>query len=101
MTNEQPKKKKYVGAGREVGKFGNVVISFAIEDIKQYVKKANNGKHYLNLLIGKKQEPDQYGKTHYVAIDEWEQKTQEEKEVEKATNRELTEMYGPKIENES
>jgi hypothetical protein len=100
MTNETPRQKIYVGSGREVGKFGNIVISFAIEDVKQYLKQAKNGKHYLNLLIGKKLKPDNYGKTHYVAIDEWEAKTPQEKEAVKATEKELTEQYGPKQQEE-
>jgi hypothetical protein len=100
MTSETPKQKTYVGNGREVGKYGNIVISFALEDANKYAKKSKNGKHYLNLLIGKRQEPDKYGKTHYVAIDEWEVKTPEEKEAIKATEKELTEQYGPKQEEE-
>lgn len=98
MTNETPKQKIYVGSGREVGKFGNIVISFALEDANKYAKKSKNGKHYLNLLIGKRQEPDKYGKTHYVAIDEWEVKTPQEKEAVRETEKELTEQYGPKRE---
>lgn len=87
------KDKIFVGSGREVGKFGYVVIGVAIEDIEKFAKKSSNGKHYVNLLIGKKKEPDQYGKTHWVAIDEWEQKSPEEKKIDKAREDELG-QYG-------
>jgi len=90
------KDKIFVGSGREVGRFGYVVIGVAIEDIEKHSKKSANGKRYVNLLIGKKKEPDQYGKTHWVAIDEWEQKSKEEKQIDSAREKEL-EPYGKPV----
>ena len=83
------KDKIFVGSGRESGQFGYIAIGVAIEDIQKYAKKSANGKHYVNLLIGKRKEVDQYGKTHWVAIDEWEQKSKEEKKINDDREKEL------------
>jgi len=50
------KDKIFVGSGRESGQFGYIAIGVAIEDIQKYAKKSANGKHYVNLLIGKRKE---------------------------------------------
>jgi hypothetical protein len=90
------KKKTFVGSGIEVGEYKYIAAGMAIEDVTPFAKKAANGKHYFNILIGKKKEKDQYGKTHWVAIDEWEKKSTEEKEQEKLKEKEL-EQYGPVV----
>lgn len=94
------KEKIYVGSGREVGNYGNIAISFALEDVKQYAKQANNGKQYVNLIIGKKKEKDQYGKTHWLAIDEYNPETKEERSAKQATENALNEEYGEPIISE-
>jgi hypothetical protein len=91
------KEKTFVGSGREVGNYGNVAINFALEDVKQYSKLSKNGKHYVSLLIGKKKEKDQYGKTHWVAIDEYNPETKEERSAKQATENALNEEYGKAI----
>ena len=92
----QNKQKIFVGSGIEVGEFKYIAAGIAIEDIQKYAKLSKNGKHYVNLLIGKRKEKDAYGKTHWVAIDEWEKKSPEEKEQEKLKEKEL-EQYGPVV----
>lgn len=93
------KEKTFVGYGREVGSYGNIAISFALEDVKQYAKPAKNGKHYVSLLIGKKKEKDQYGKTHWVAIDEYNPETKEERSAKQSTENTLNEEYGEPLDN--
>ncbi|MFZ4547725.1 MAG: hypothetical protein ACOYN4_09835 [Bacteroidales bacterium] len=45
-------------------------FSICLSDLpKEKMKKANNGKIYINLVAGEKREPDQYGQDVYVAVD--------------------------------
>ena len=74
--------KIYLGSGKEIGKYGNIAISMAIEDLEQYSKPAKNGKHYINLIVSKKKEKDKWGKTHYVALDNYNPKEEKEKTEE-------------------
>lgn len=72
--------KIYVGSGTE--KFdGNLVsASICLTDLPvEHIQTAKNGKKYINLNVQKKKEVDQYGKTHYVAVDTW--KPEAKKEV--------------------
>jgi len=56
-------------------------FSICLTDLpKEKMKKANNGKIYINLVAGEKREPDQYGQDVYVAVDQ----SKEEREA-KAT----------------
>lgn len=64
--------KQYVGRGKEFGNFGNIKIGLKITDLKP------NEKGYINLVIGKKKEPDQYGNTHNVWIDDWKPQPKED-----------------------
>lgn len=89
--------KIFLGSGREVGKYKYVACSMAIEDIEKYSKKAKNGKRYINFLVGKKKEKDQYGKTHWLAIDEYNPETKEERSAKQATENALNEEYGKAI----
>tara|TARA_R100000900_G_scaffold103697_1_gene80535 strand:+ start:46 stop:303 length:258 start_codon:yes stop_codon:yes gene_type:complete len=73
-------KKIFVGNGVE--KFdGNLVsVSVCLSDLpSEYIQTGNNGKKYINLNVQKRQEVDQYGKTHYIAVDTW--KPEAKKEV--------------------
>lgn len=46
-------------------------FSICLTDLpKEKMKKAANGKIYINLVAGEKREPDQYGQDVYVAIDQ-------------------------------
>jgi len=63
--------KIYVGSGTE--KFdGNLVsCSLCLSDLPSEHIFEYNGKKYIKLNVQKKKQADEYGKTHYVAIDTW------------------------------
>ncbi len=65
--------KIWVGSGKEFGNYGDINISVCLDDIPSAHKKASdkNGKVYLNLVVSKKREADQWGKTHSVRVDTW------------------------------
>ena len=75
-------KKIYVGSG--ISKFDGdqVACSLCLTDLPQEHMFEYSGKKYIKLIVQKKREADQYGKTHYVAIDTWkpEPKKEEPKE---------------------
>ena len=64
--------KKYVGNSRnQEGKFGEIQkISFSRKDLQLMMDNLNE-KGYINLNRIAKKEPDQWGNTHYMVIDEW------------------------------
>lgn len=68
MSKEE---KIYVGSG--ISKFDGdqVACSLCLSDLPQEHMFEYNGKKYIKLIVQKKREADQYGKTHYVAIDTW------------------------------
>jgi len=74
-------KKIFVGNGIE--KFdGNLVsVSVCLSDLPaEHIQTGKNGKKYINLNVQKRQNgADQYGKTHYLAVDTW--KPEAKKEV--------------------
>jgi hypothetical protein len=61
--------KIYVGSG--VSKFeGNLIAcSVCLTDLPQEHMFEYEGKKYIKLVVQQKRETDQYGKTHYVAVD--------------------------------
>tara|TARA_R100000544_G_C2220331_1_gene57121 strand:- start:33 stop:284 length:252 start_codon:yes stop_codon:yes gene_type:complete len=75
--------KIYVGSGTE--KFdGNLVsCSLCLTDLPKEHIFDYNGKKYVKLNITKKRETDQYGKTHYVAIDTYKPEPKKEEAQEK------------------
>jgi hypothetical protein len=65
MSKEE---KIYVGSGKKVKDYDLVNISVCLDDrIKPYIYEYK-GKKYINLTVAAKKEVDQYGKSHYVAI---------------------------------
>lgn len=95
------KEKIYVGNGREVGEYGNIAIGICMEDIAKYAK-LSGAKHWVNLIVGKRKSPSENGKTHWVIIDEYDnKKTPQEKEVEKGRKRELDDVYGAPVTSKS
>ncbi len=73
------KDKIYVGSGKEKFDGDQVAVSVCLSDLpKDWIFEYNN-KKYVKLIVKKKRETDQYGKTHYVAIDTFkpEQKTEQ------------------------
>jgi|TARA_R110002012_G_scaffold310425_1_gene518634 hypothetical protein len=63
--------KIYVGSGTE--KFdGNLVsCSLCLSDLPSEHVFEYSGKKYIKLNVQKKKQADEYGKTHYVAVDTW------------------------------
>ena len=65
-------KKIYVGSGKEFGQYGQVGINICLSDLpKEHIFTGKTGKKYIKLNVCKKKEVDQYGKSHYVAVDTW------------------------------
>ncbi len=67
-------KKKYIKVGNGVEKFdGNLVeVSLCLSDIPQEHRFQYEGKWYTKLKVNKNIDgPSEYGKTHYVTINEW------------------------------
>lgn len=62
--------KIYVGKGKEIGNFGDIAFSVCITDSKPHFFEYG-GKTYLKLKIGKMRNPDEYGKTHTVTVDDF------------------------------
>jgi hypothetical protein len=64
--------KKYVGNSRnQQGKYGEIQkISFSRKDLQLMMDNLKE-KGYINLNRIEKKEPDQWGNTHYLVIDEW------------------------------
>ena len=70
MSQEE---RKYVGRGKKAGNFD--LVNFSISESK--VKESwfeYNGERYLKLTIGALKNPDNYGKTHSVWIDNYKPK---------------------------
>lgn len=57
--------KQYVGNGKAFGDYGCIKFGLKVSDL------IPNDKGYVNLVIGPKREPDQWGKTHSVWVDDW------------------------------
>ena len=73
--------KKYVGNGKQVGKYE--LINFTISEEKARDSWIEyNGKKYLKLTLGKKKEVDMYGKTHTIWVDEYVPEQPKEQKVE-------------------
>lgn len=69
--------KIYCGSGKEKvfdGGGSLINVSVCVSDIPKEKIFSYKGKSYVKLIVAKKREVDQYGKTHYVAIDEFEPK---------------------------
>tara|TARA_R100001463_G_scaffold42546_11_gene89126 strand:+ start:877 stop:1128 length:252 start_codon:yes stop_codon:yes gene_type:complete len=74
--------KIYVGSGTSKFDGDQVAVSVCLTDLPQEHMFEYSGKKYIKLIVQKKRETDQYGKTHYVAVDTWkpEEKKEEKKE---------------------
>ena len=63
--------KTYVGSGKKAANYDIVNISICLDDkLKKHIYEYK-GKKYVNLTVAAKRETDKYGKTHYVAINEF------------------------------
>jgi hypothetical protein len=88
--------KIYVGSGKEWGQYGNVGITVCVDDITPHVFEYN-GKHYVKLNVSKKQQTDQYGKTHSVSVDTW--KPEQKEETKKWTPKPQTQAQIDEMKN--
>lgn len=70
--------KIYVGSGTEKFEGNLISISICLTDLSQEWMFEYNGKKYIKLNVQKKREADQYGKTHYVAIDTFKPEVKED-----------------------
>jgi len=61
--------KIYVGSGRKSGNYAIVNISVCLSDLPKEHMFEYNGKKYIKLTVAAKREVDQFGKSHYVAVD--------------------------------
>lgn len=62
--------KVYVGNGKKAGNYDIVNISISEEKVRDHWFDYN-GKKYLRLAVGGLREPNQYGKTHSVWVDNY------------------------------
>ena len=86
--------KIFIGSGKIIKTnhgFEFLSQSICQEDSEGYWKKAKNGKHYLNFSAVPKKNPDQYGNTHYLAINTYEGKNGNNREEEKVEEEKLQE----------
>ena len=65
----EQKDKIYVGSGKSKFDGDQVAVSVCLSDLPKEFIFEYNDKKYVKLIVQKKREVDQYGKTHYVAID--------------------------------
>jgi hypothetical protein len=63
--------KIYVGSGTSKFDGNQVACSVCLTDLPQEHMFEYNGKKYIKLIVQEKKNPDEYGKTHFVAVDTW------------------------------
>jgi len=79
--------KIYVGNGTSKFDGNQVACSVCLTDLPQEHMFEYNGKKYIKLIVQEKKNTDEYGKTHYVAVDTW--KPEEKKETAPAVEEDL------------
>ena len=80
----EKKERIYVGSGVEKFDGDLVNTSICLSDIKENASEhifEYNGKKYIKLKVVKKQNTDDYGKTHYVEVDTWKPEAKKEEAV--------------------
>jgi hypothetical protein len=75
--------KKYVGNGKKAGNYDLINISISEEKVRDSWFEYN-GKKYLKLTVGGLKEPNQYGKTHTVWIDDYKPEQQSQPQTAQA-----------------
>lgn len=69
--------KKYVGNGKQTHEnYINISVELSSDHIRAN-KFTYNGREYVKLTVAKRKEADQYGKTHFVIIDEFKPEKQD------------------------
>lgn len=79
--------KIYVGSGTSKFDGNQVACSVCLTDLPQEHMFEYNGKKYIKLIVQEKKNTDEYGKTHYVAVDTW--KPEPKKETAPAVDEDL------------
>jgi hypothetical protein len=79
--------KIYVGNGTSKFDGNQVACSVCLTDLPQEHMFEYNGKKYIKLLVQEKKAVDEYGNTHYVAVDTW--KPEPKKETAPAVEEDL------------
>jgi hypothetical protein len=76
--------KIYVGNGKSKFDGQQVAVSLCLTDLPQEHIFEYEGKKYIKLVVQERRETDDYGRTHYVAVDTWkpEEKKAETKKEE-------------------
>ena len=69
--------KIFVGNGTEKFEGNMVAVNLCVSDIPKEHLNEFQGKKYLKLNVTRKREVDQYGRTHYVEIDQFKPKKEE------------------------
>lgn len=63
---------KYCGSAKNFPEYGFMNVSICLDEIpEEDIKHHQNGKRYVSLKVSPRQQPDQYGNTHSVKIDEY------------------------------
>jgi len=76
--------KIYVGSGTEKLDGNLISVSLCLSDLPIEHIFSYNEKKYIKLNIQKKKESDQFGKSHFVAVDTWKPEPTKAKPVEPA-----------------
>jgi len=72
---------EFIGKGKII-KWDNIIGSICLDDIPDKSKvESRNGKTYVNIFIGKKKEKDQWGNTHYIKINEFKHRENNQSEL--------------------
>ena len=66
--------KTYVGKGKKHESFDLTNISIEKSQVEGFWKDHKNGNSYLNLTVGGLRQPDQFGNTHSVWVDDYKPK---------------------------
>tara|TARA_R100001460_G_scaffold90138_1_gene131708 strand:- start:825 stop:1079 length:255 start_codon:yes stop_codon:yes gene_type:complete len=76
--------KIYVGNGKSKFDGQQVAVSLCLTDLPKEHVFEYDGKKYIKLVVQERREADDYGRTHYVAVDTWkpEEKKAESKKEE-------------------
>ena len=72
--------KIFVGNGKEKFNGDKISVTIDLESLREVVKPhafEYNGRRYIRLNVQKRRQPDEYGRSHYVAVDTWQPDSQQ------------------------
>jgi hypothetical protein len=87
--------KIYCGSGKEFGQYGAVNVSICLSDLPKEHINDFNGKKYIKLIINKKREADQFGKTHSVEVNTWKPDQQQQQGYDQSPPQDLSDSELP------